>query len=100
MSEAEPRPSRNAPVVHVVGFWKRMLAAFVDLAIVIPTALLLSLIIGKIVGVSLPQSNVHLFDIDLWIDLVLATDPALVMGMAMIFGIGLVYLLVSHILLG
>jgi uncharacterized RDD family membrane protein YckC len=100
MSEAEPRPSRNAPVVHVVGFWKRMLAAFVDLAIVIPTALLLSLIVGKIVGVSLPQSNLRLFDIDLWIDLVLATDPALVMGMAMLFGIGLVYLLVSHILLG
>ena len=100
MSEAEPRPSRSAPVVHVVGFWMRSVAAFVDLAIVIPTALLLSLIVGKIVGVSLPQSNLHLLDIDLWIDLVLATDPALVMAMAMLFGIGLVYLLVSHILLG
>jgi uncharacterized RDD family membrane protein YckC len=95
------RPARSiAPVVHVVGFWKRALAAFIDLAIVIPTALLLTLIIGKIVGVSLPQSNLHLFDIDLWIDLVLATDPALVMGMAMMFGIGLAYLLVAHIILG
>lgn len=96
----DPEPSRAAPVVHVVGFWKRALAAFVDLAIVIPTALLISVIVGKIAGISAPSSNLSLLDIDLWIDLVLATDPALVMGLAMMFGIGLAYLLVAHIILG
>ena len=94
------RPARNAPVVHVVGFWKRAVAAFVDLAIVVPTALLVTLIVSKISGVRLPSSNLHLFDVDLWIDLVLATDPALVMAMVLFFAIGLTYLLVLHIVLG
>ncbi len=102
-SELEPavRPSRrDAPVVHVVGFWKRAVAAVLDLAIVIPTSLLLILIVSKISGVRLPSSNLHLLDIDLWIDLVLAADPALVMALVMVFAIGLVYLLVFHIVLG
>jgi len=100
---AEPvlRPSgRAAPTVHVVGFWKRAAAAFIDLAIVIPSALLVTLIVSKIAGVHLPPSNLRLLDIDLWIDLVLATDPALVMGMVLFTAIGLTYLLVFHIILG
>lgn len=95
------RPSvRSAPVVHVIGFWKRAVAAVIDLGIIVPTALLLTFVVGKIAGVHLPSSDLHLFDIDLWIDLVLATDPALVMGMAMLLGISLAYLLVTHIVLG
>jgi uncharacterized RDD family membrane protein YckC len=102
-SSVEPpvRPSRrDAPVVHVVGFWKRAVAAVLDLAIVIPTALLLTLIVSKVSGVHLPSSNLHLLDVDLWIDLVLAADPALVMAMVMFTAIGLVYLFVLHIVLG
>lgn len=96
-----PRPSvRSAPVVHVVGFWKRAVAAAIDLAMVVPTALLLTVIVGKIAGVHLPSSHLHLFDIDLWIDLVLATDPALVMAMTMLLAVALAYLLVTHIVLG
>jgi uncharacterized RDD family membrane protein YckC len=96
----EPRPQRNAPVVHVVGFWKRAAAAIVDLAIVIPTALVLSWIVGAITGIALPPSNLRVIDIDWWIDLVLAGDPALVMGLVMMFGTGLAYLLVFHIVAG
>lgn len=91
---------REAPVVHVVGFWKRFAAAVVDLAIVIPSALLLTLVISKIAGVHLPPSNLKLLDVDMWIDLVLATDPALVMAMVMMLAIGMIYLLVFQIVVG
>ena len=80
---AEPpvRPSRReAPEVFVVGFWKRLAAAVVDLAIVIPAALLVTLVASKVAHVHLPPSNLKMLDVDMWIDLVLATDPALVMG--------------------
>lgn len=100
-SAQELRPSaRGAPTVYVVGFWRRFAAAVVDLAIVIPVSLLITLIVSKIGGVHLPPSNLRLLDIDLWIDLVLATDPALLMAFVLFTGIGLTYLLVFHIILG
>ena len=83
--------------MHVVGFWKRLVAAIIDLAIVIPSALLITIIVSKIAGVHLPPRTLHVTDVDLWIDLVLATDPALVMGMSLFVAIGLVYLVVFHI---
>jgi uncharacterized RDD family membrane protein YckC len=48
----------------------------------------------------MPPSNVHLLDVDLWIDLVLATDPALVMGLVLFAAIGLLYLLVFQLVRG
>jgi len=100
-SAPELRPSaRAAPTVYVVGFWKRLAAAIIDLAIVIPIALLITLIVSKIAGVHLPPSNMRLLDIDLWIDLVLATDPALLMGFILFTAIGMTYLLVFQIILG
>jgi len=95
------RPSRReAPAVHVVGFWKRLAAAAIDLAIVIPAALIVTLIASKVGGVHLPPSNLKVLDLDMWIDLVLATDPALVMGMVMLLAIGMLYLLVFQIVIG
>jgi uncharacterized RDD family membrane protein YckC len=95
------RPSkREAPSVWVVGFWKRLIAALIDVAIVVPAALLVILLVSKIAGVQLPQRNMKLLDIDMWIDLVLASDPALVMGFVLFFAIALTYLLVFHITLG
>ena len=41
-----------------------------------------------------------MLDIDLWIDLVLAVDPALIMGFALFLAIGLMYLLVFQIASG
>ncbi len=99
--EPGPRPSkREAAAVYVVGFWKRLAAAAIDLAIVIPAALLMTFVASKIGGVHLPPSNMGLFDVDMWIDLVLATDPALVMGIVMLLAIGMTYLLVFQIVLG
>jgi uncharacterized RDD family membrane protein YckC len=97
---AQRAARREAPTVHVVGFWKRAAAAVIDLAVIIPVALLVTWIVSKIAGVHLPPNNLRLTDVDLWLDLVLATDPALVMGMVLFVAIGLVYLLVSHIVLG
>jgi uncharacterized RDD family membrane protein YckC len=95
-----PRPlSRQVPVVHVIGFWKRAAAAAIDLAVVMPPAMLVVLVVGKIAGVTLPH-RVGLLDLDMWVDLVLATDPALVMALTLISALGLAYLLACHILLG
>ena len=90
---------REAPTVYVVGFWKRLAAAMIDLFIVVPAALIITWIASKLAGVHLPPSNLHVLDVDLWIDLVLATDPALVMGLVLFFAIGMTYLLVFHIVL-
>ncbi|CAN5916796.1 hypothetical protein BH11MYX2_BH11MYX2_16470 [soil metagenome] len=95
------RPSRReAPAVYVCGFWKRAAAALVDLAIIVPVALIITWIASKIAGVHLPPSNMHVLDVDMWIDLVLATDPALVMGMVLMLAIGLIYLLAFQIAVG
>jgi uncharacterized RDD family membrane protein YckC len=91
---------REAASVYVVGFWKRWAAAAIDFAIVIPASLIVTLIASKLAGIHLPPSNVHLTDIDLWIDLVLATDPALLMALVLFIAIGEVYLLVFHITRG
>jgi uncharacterized RDD family membrane protein YckC len=100
-----PKPAatdarRPAAVVHVVGFWKRLVAAFVDLLVVLPTAMLVTFIVSKISGVRLPSEKLHLLDIDLWIDLVLATDPAIVMGLVLFSAISLTYLFVFQIVQG
>ena len=91
---------RAGQTVWVVGFWKRAVAAAIDFAIVVPVALLVTLVVGKIAGVHLPPGNIHLFDVDLWIDLVLAVDPAIVMAIVLATAIGLAYLYVFHLLLG
>ena len=101
----EPKPAlalsaRSAPTVYVVGFWRRLAAAMVDLAIIVPVSLLITLVISKIADVHLPSSSLHLLEIDLWIDLALATDPALLMGLVLFTAIGMTYLLVFHIVLG
>ncbi|HET7499693.1 MAG TPA: RDD family protein [Kofleriaceae bacterium] len=91
---------REVPTVYVVGFWRRLVAAAIDLAVVIPVSLLITLIASAISGVHLPPSSLRLVDIDLWIDLVLATDPALVMGLVLFCAIGLTYLLIFQIVVG
>ena len=95
-----PPKRREAATVHVVGFWRRWLAAAVDLLVVVPLALLLTFVISKIAGIHMPPSNLHVLDLDLWLDLVLRTDPALVMALVMIAAIGMLYALVFQITVG
>jgi uncharacterized RDD family membrane protein YckC len=94
------RPRREPSTVYVVGFWRRLAAALIDLAVVIPAALIVTLLASRITGLRIPMSHLHVLDIDLWIDLALATDPALVMALVLFGAIGLVYLLVFQIVVG
>lgn len=98
------RPSTGvrgqAPTVFVVGFWKRLAAATIDLLVIGPAALLITLIASKIAGVHLPPSNLKVLDVDMWIDLVLAKDPALIMGLVLLIAISVTYLLVFQIVVG
>ena len=99
--ERPSRPiKREAASVYVIGFWRRLVAAAIDFAIVVPAALIVTLLASKIAGIHLPPSNLKAFDVDLWLDLVIATDPALVMGLVLFIAIGLVYLLVFHVVRG
>jgi uncharacterized RDD family membrane protein YckC len=88
---------REAPVVHVVGFWKRAAAALLDLAIIVPSAVLVTWVVSKIAGVHLPPKTLRVTDVDLWIDLALARDPALLTGVVLATAIGLTYLVVCHV---
>ncbi len=97
---AAPKSKREAASVYVVGFWKRAAAAAIDVAVIVPAALIVTWIASKVAGIHLPPSNLHLLDIDLWIDLVLATDPALLMGFVLFVAIGMTYLLVFQITTG
>jgi uncharacterized RDD family membrane protein YckC len=97
---AVPQARRQPATVHVVGFWRRLVAAMIDLAIVIPAALIVTLAAIRITGVPMPPGNLRMIDIDLWIDLALASDPALVMALVLFCAIGLVYLLVFQIAVG
>lgn len=91
---------REAPSVWVVGFWKRLAAGLIDFAIILPAALIVIFVASKAGGVHLPARNMKLLDVDMWIDLVLASDPALVMGFVLFLAIAVTYLLVFHITLG
>ncbi|MEZ4362163.1 MAG: RDD family protein [Kofleriaceae bacterium] len=89
-----------AQTVYVHGFWRRAAAAAVDLGIILPTALVVCWVAGKLSGVSLPAMKIGPFDLDLWIDLVLALDPGLIMDLVLTLAIGLTYLTVFHVLRG
>lgn len=95
-----PTNKREAPSVYVVGFWKRLAAGLIDFFVVLPVWALVTLIVGKIANVHLPARDIRLLDIDMWIDLVLAADSALIMGLVLLFAIAMTYLLVFHITLG
>ncbi|MGE0548650.1 MAG: RDD family protein [Kofleriaceae bacterium] len=101
-AESPPRMvvRRDAATVYVAGFWKRLVAAVVDLFVVVPAALFITLIVGKIAGVTLPPSNLRVLDLDMWIDLMLGADPALIMGFVLTLAIGTAYALVFQIALG
>ncbi len=97
---AEPR--RPAPkqgdAVHVAGFWRRLLAGFVDLAVILPIALLMTWVATKLTGVHLPPSRIR--GLDFWLDLVLASDPALMTAFAMLLVVTCAYLMTFQAVLG
>jgi uncharacterized RDD family membrane protein YckC len=74
----------------VVGFWRRTLAALIDLGIILPVALILTLIAGTLTGVRAPAG------LDPWL-LLLDNEPALAMALGLLLAVGAVYVLVFQI---
>ena len=95
------RASRSSrvqrPVFHVAGFWHRMAAAAIDLAILLPVSLIMAWLAGALSGVHLPASR-H-YGIDFWLDLLLVGDPALIGITVITLAIATVYVLVFQITL-
>jgi uncharacterized RDD family membrane protein YckC len=90
-----PAPAKAAvragDQVYVSGFWRRLLAGMIDLAIILPAALLLTVIAGKITGVRAPAG------FDVWL-LLLDNEPALAMAITLTIAVAAVYALVFQVL--
>jgi uncharacterized RDD family membrane protein YckC len=94
-----PRSQSNqAPAFFVAGFWRRLAAALIDLAVLIPAALLLCWIAGALSGLHLPPSRLR--GLDYWLNLLLANDPTLLGALGLTLAIGTVYSLIFHISMG
>ncbi len=107
-AEAEPpvrpasapptRPARKrsqAPTFQVAGFWRRLAAAGVDLAIILPVSYVICWLAGSLAGIGLPESRHH--GLDFWLDLFLAADPALLGGLGLTLAIGAIYVMVFQV---
>jgi uncharacterized RDD family membrane protein YckC len=99
--ERPVEPTRKAgegPTVHVAGFWRRLVAGFIDLGVILPVAALLTWIASTVANVHLPASRTR--GLDFWLDLLLASDPALVTAAGMLVAVAAVYLMVFQFVMG
>jgi uncharacterized RDD family membrane protein YckC len=87
--------SRDAPTFYAAGFWHRVLAGCIDLAAIVPVALLVYLLVGRMTGVGLPPSRHH--GVDFWLDLMLAGDPALITLAGLLVAVATIYVLVFQL---
>ena len=104
----KPRPPITPPTkvpargtvdtVHVAGFWRRVLAGWIDLGVILPVAAILTWIANAMAHIHLPSSRIH--GPDFWLDLVLHSDPALITAASMLLLVTTVYLMVFQGLLG
>jgi uncharacterized RDD family membrane protein YckC len=89
------RSSRPAPTFYAAGFWRRLGAALVDIAIVLPVGLILSWLAGQLAGVHLPESR-H-YGVDFWLDLLLSSDPALLGMLGLLVATAAIYVAIFQI---
>jgi len=92
------RKQSAAPTFYVSGFWRRLLAAGIDLALILPVALLLCKIAGAITGLSLPPSRIR--GVDFWLDLFLNNDGTLIGALGLTLAIAWIYSFTFHISMG
>jgi uncharacterized RDD family membrane protein YckC len=92
-SDTRDRDRARAPRFYAVGFWVRTLAGLIDLAVIVPVALLLSWIVGMIAGFGMPPD----LGLDYWVLLLLDTDPSLVTVVVMLIATACLYLLFFQI---
>jgi uncharacterized RDD family membrane protein YckC len=106
--DAEPAPSAAAAMgrareparreVLVAGFWRRAAATAIDALAVLPALLLLVFVAGRLAQLTLPAAR--LTDLDVWLDLALAGDPALWGMVGLSTTLVVIYLLVFQTTLG
>jgi len=94
----QQRVAKSAPKYFVSGFWRRALAGFVDLLVILPVSLLLCKVAGSLAGLSLPPSRVQ--GLDFWLDLLLAGDGTLIGALGLTLAIASLYSLIFHISMG
>src|SRR5262245_30511720 len=82
----------DGEVVHVAGFWRRALAAFVDAAVVLPVALGVVWVASRAAGLEVPTARRT--GIDYWLDLALAGDAGVWGAAGLALSIAVVYLVV------
>ncbi len=96
------RPARSsrgaAPKFYVGGFWVRALAGLVDIAIILPIAIILCKVASALADLHIPPSRVH--GLDFWLDLLLAGDPALLGAIGLTLAIACTYSMIFHISMG
>src|SRR4051812_25238358 len=95
-SRSQAAPARA--IVTVAGFWRRVLAAGVDVLVVVPAAFVLALAAGRLAGVSLPDAR-HTA-IDYWLDLAISGEPALWGTVGLVLAIATIYLFLFHMTVG
>lgn len=84
-----------APRFHAGGLWRRLGAAMVDLAVIVPVALILAWFAGQLTGVHLPDSRNY--GVDFWLDLMLGSDPALLGFFGLLLATALIYVAIFQV---
>jgi uncharacterized RDD family membrane protein YckC len=87
-----------APTFHAAGFWRRLGGGLIDLSLLAPVCALFTWLAGRLTGIALPAARYR--SLDFWLDLLLASDPALVGGLGLSIAIALAYLLIFQVALG
>src|SRR5262245_29103476 len=64
--------SSIAPTFFVAGFWRRLAAGLIDLAVLAPVMLILTWLAAVITGIHLPPANQR--GLDFWLDMLLARE--------------------------
>lgn len=91
--ESSDRERQRAPRFVAAGFWIRALAGLIDLAVVVPIALLLTWIVSKLAGFGMPPD----LGLDYWLVLLLGSDPSVVTLVVMLVATASLYLLFFQI---
>lgn len=96
MLSADAMPHRTSALrseVHVAGFWRRAVAAIVDVVVLLPAAGAATWLATSLTGVQIRAS-------DILLDVVLGLNPAVMTAAGLMTAVAALYLLVFQIAMG